>query len=102
MFDGFDWDSGNTGKAARHGLKIAEIEAFFTQELLVTDDRRHSSAEKRLIAVGRSTAGRPMFVAYTLRHKDGRLLIRVISARYAHTRELKAHEKLEEENPQDR
>ncbi len=100
QFDGFDWDSGNTRKASRHGLRLEEIEALFTRELLVTEDRRHSVDERRLIAVGRSTKDRPMFVAYTMRRRNGRLLIRVISARYAHARELNAYENLEE-NPED-
>jgi uncharacterized protein len=50
------------------------------------------TARDRLIAMGRNTQGRPMFVAFTIRIKEGRLLIRPITARYMHAKEVKAYE----------
>ena len=55
-------------------------------------DVRHSDLEDRLIAVGRNAMGRPMFVAFTIRAKEGRHLIRPISARYMHAKEARAYE----------
>lgn len=93
-YDGFDWDTGNIRKAQKHGLSLGEIEDFFAQELLVTEDKKHSGSEPRLIAAGMSRKKRPMFVAYTLRLKRERTLIRVISARYMHKKESELYENL--------
>jgi hypothetical protein len=38
-------------------------------------------------------AGRPLFVAFTLRTRDNRQLIRPISARFMHAKEIAAYEK---------
>jgi uncharacterized protein len=59
----------------------------------VAPDPKHSAEEDRLIAVGRTSAGRPLFVAFTLRTKAGRHLIRPVTARYMHAREAAAYEK---------
>lgn len=45
-----------------------------------------------MIAVGRTESGRPIFVAFTMRNKNGRYLIRPVSARYMHAKEIKAFE----------
>ncbi len=58
-------------------------------------DVRHSAGEVRLIAVGRNVAGRPMFVAFTIRTRQGRRLPRPISARYMHAKEIGAYGKAE-------
>jgi uncharacterized DUF497 family protein len=90
--DGFDWDAGNRAKCGRHGVPLAEIEALFAAEPLVAPDPAHSGDETRFIAVGRNAKGRPMFVAFTLRAHDGGRLIRPISARYMHAKEIKSYE----------
>jgi uncharacterized DUF497 family protein len=89
---GFDWDGGNRGKCARHGVSQAEIEALLRGNPRVAPDVRHSHQEDRFLAVGRDTSGRPMFVAFTFRVKAGRTLIRPISARYMHGKEIRAYE----------
>jgi len=90
---GFDWDEANREKCQIHGLSVSEIEAFFQQESIhVAPDIRHSQQEQRFIAIGKSTEQRPMFVAFTLREKDNTVLIRPISARYMHDREVKKYE----------
>jgi uncharacterized DUF497 family protein len=53
----------------------------------------HSAEEDRSIAVGKTISGRPLFVAFTMRTKLGRRLIRPVSARYMHAREAAAFEK---------
>jgi uncharacterized DUF497 family protein len=90
---GFDWDGGNRGKCQKHGVSIAEIEDLFTHSPRIAPDPRHSANEDRLIAVGRTNAGRPVFVAFTMRTKNKRRLIRSVTARYMHAQEIAAYEK---------
>lgn len=90
---GFDWDSGNHTKCQSHGVSIAEIEELFTHEVYVAPIPIRPDTEDRFIAIGRNRAGRPLFVAFTLRKKDDRQLIRPISARYMHAKEIAAYEK---------
>jgi uncharacterized protein len=90
---GFDWDDGNRTKCQRHGVSIAEIEALFVHGPSIAPDPKHSADEDRLIAVGKTNAGRPLFVAFTLRTKNSRRLIRPVTARYMHAREIAAYEK---------
>lgn len=89
---GFDWDDGNREKCRKHGVALAEIEELFALSPHVAPDDKHSQAEARFIAVGRGGAGRAMFVAYVLRERDGRTLIRPLSARYMHRKEVKRYE----------
>jgi uncharacterized DUF497 family protein len=91
--NGFDWDSGNRIKCQKHGVSIAEIEALFHHSPRVAPDPKHSATEDRLIAVGKAGTGRPLFVAFTMRTKEGRRLIRPVTARYMHAREIAAYEK---------
>ncbi len=91
--DGFDWDDGNRAKCQKHGVSIAEIEALFVHVPRVAPDPKHSADEDRLIAVGKTSAGRPLFVAFTMRTTSGRRLIRPVTARYMHAREIAAYEK---------
>jgi hypothetical protein len=90
---GFDWDGGNRAKCLKHGVSVPEIEALLSSDPLIAPDLKHSAAEDRLIAVGRNTSGRPLFVAFTLRTVGGKRLIRPVSARYMHTQEIDAYEK---------
>jgi uncharacterized DUF497 family protein len=92
-FDGFDWDRGNRGKYQKHGVSIGEIESLFHGTPLVGPDPKHSNMEGRFRAIGVSAQGRHLFVVFTWRRKRKRRLIRPISARYMHRKEVKAHEK---------
>jgi uncharacterized protein len=89
---GFDWDDGNREKCQKHGVSIAEIEALFMNAPRIAPDPKHSDDEDRMIAVGRTNAGRPVFVAFTIRTKNRRL-IRPVTARYMHAKEIAAYEK---------
>jgi hypothetical protein len=91
--DGFDWDDGNRTKCQKHGVSISQIEAVFTHDPQIAPDLRHSDEEDRLIAVGRSGTGRPLFVAFTIRTRNNRRLIRPVSARYMHAGEIASYEK---------
>ncbi len=79
--EGFQWDAGNDRKSAnKHGVSQGEAEqVFFNEPLLVVPDTRHSLAEPRFHALGRTDVARSLHVTFTLRD-EGRL-IRVISAR---------------------
>jgi len=92
-FDGFDWDNGNRAKCHKHGVSIAEIENLFDGTPIVAPDIQHSSKEQRFRAVGLTESNRYLFVVFTIRKKTETLLIRPISARYMHKKEVKAHEK---------
>jgi uncharacterized DUF497 family protein len=90
--DGFDWDAGNRDKCQKHGVSLAEIEAFLLKNPRVAPDLRHSGNEDRLMAVGRDSQGRAIFVVFTIRIRDGLRLIRPLSARYMHRKEIEGYE----------
>ncbi len=54
---------------------------------------KHSDEEDRLIATGRAANGRHIFVVFTLRERAGRTMLRPVSARYMHRREIMTYEK---------
>ncbi len=60
---------------------------------MILPDHTHSSAEERLRAIGRTTAGRYVFLVFTIRERDGKSYIRPISARYMHQKEIDSYEK---------
>ena len=86
-FDGFDWDAGNRDKCAKHGVSVGEIEATLSGSPIFAPDAAHSGAERRYIAAGRTPEGRAVFVAFTLRERDGAVLLRPVSARFMHAKE---------------
>lgn len=77
--EGFQWDAGNSGKIwEKHRVTLTECEElFFNRPLVVGEDEKHSDVEERLYALGQTDAGRPLFLAFSIRDR----LIRVISAR---------------------
>ena len=89
---GFDWDDGNGRKSAdKHDVSQAEAESvFFNDPLIVVEDARHSEAEPRLNALGKTTQNRLLHITFTLRQNG--TMIRVISAREMHRKERKAYE----------
>jgi uncharacterized protein len=87
----FEWDEGNSRKNEQHGVSMAEAEqVFFNSPLLVLPDPRHSEAELRFHALGKTSEGRRMHIAFTLR--DAGQFIRVISARDMHRKERVIYE----------
>jgi uncharacterized DUF497 family protein len=90
---GFDWDNGNWPKCASHGVSQAEIEAMFHGTPMVLPDRTGVGGETRLNAIGLNEAGRHLFVVFTIRHTGGVALIRPISARYMHQKEIDHYER---------
>jgi uncharacterized DUF497 family protein len=92
---GFDWDDANAHKNwERHRGTPEEAEdVFFHEPLVVHSDVRHSKGEKRHYALGQTSAGRRLFVVFTVRRK----LIRVISVRDMNRNETEMYERHEEE-----
>ena len=76
---GFDWDDGNATKNwEQHDVSGTECEqVFFNRPLIARRDTGHSDAEARFFVLGRTDAGRLLFVVFAIRREK----IRVISAR---------------------
>ena len=92
----FEWDHANSAKCQKHGLTLAAIESCFARPVLVLPDEDHSQREERLRAIGRDEGGRPIFIVFTVRTRGRQSVIRPISARYMHAKEIAHYEK---ENP---
>lgn len=86
----FEWDQWNIEKNLKHGLETSEIEeVFLGREKLLAIDHKHNQAELRFILIGRSQRNRWLYVVFTTRKEN----IRVIFARYMHQKEVKRYEK---------
>lgn len=90
---GFDWDEGNRTKCSSHGLSIDAIEDLFNGDIRIVADDAHSMSERRYVGVGRLANGRCVFVGFTFRTRDGRVLIRPITARFMRAKEMRRYEK---------
>jgi uncharacterized DUF497 family protein len=93
LFAGFEWDAANTDKCRSHGVSIREIEsALVSNTLVIMPDTKHSKDEDRYFAACRTVQGRDLFVVFTFRRVAGRKLLRPITARYMHRKEVKRYE----------
>lgn len=81
----FEWDKGNIDKSyQKHGVTPNEAEeAFLDDQTLILRDIKHSQREARYLLIGKTTEGKLLFVAFTLRGRT----IRIISARKANRKE---------------
>ncbi|PIY01652.1 MAG: hypothetical protein COZ23_02040 [Hydrogenophilales bacterium CG_4_10_14_3_um_filter_58_23] len=87
---GFDWDNGNWPKCGKHGVSKEEIEQVLMGTPAVMADPHPS--EPRMRAIGKTKAGRYVFLAFMLRLIDSRNMLRPISARYMHQKEVEHYE----------
>jgi len=89
---GFDWDKGNWSKNwLKHGVSIVECEqVFFNSPLVSGRDQKHSIGEDRHYALGKTDGGRLLFVVFTVRENN----IRVICARDMTKKEQEVYRKL--------
>ncbi len=88
---GFEWDDGNARKNEQHDVSASEAEqVFFNSPLLVLSDLKHSEAEPRFHALGKTHEGRRLHISFTLRNNGQ--YIRVISARDMHRKERMIYE----------
>ncbi len=94
--EGFLWDEGNSEKNwIKHKVTRLECEEiFFNLPLVISDDLKHSSIEKRYYALGKSKTERFLFISFTIRNN----FIRVISARNMNRKERKIYEEKIEKN----
>ena len=93
IFSGFNWDEANLKKCQKHGVTIEEVESVFSGTPPIGPDAGHSTAEARFLAIGTARSGRYVFLAFTWRERDGAKLIRPISARYMHAKEVQHYER---------
>lgn len=93
QISGFQWDEDNSTKCRKHGVSLAEIEFVLSHDFAVSPDVVHSETECRLQAIGQTEKGRYLFIVFTLRQHEEDTLIRPISARYMHKKEVAAYEK---------
>jgi uncharacterized protein len=98
---GFEWDDGNRNKCQKHGVPVLDIESAFSRTMAFFPDLAHSQNEQRYLAIGTTEQGRDLFVCFTLRQRNGKTLIRPVSARFMHRKEVEYYEKAIT-NPHDR
>jgi uncharacterized DUF497 family protein len=89
---GFDWDDGNWPKCAKHGVSKEEIEFVLMHDPMVLPDRLDGDVETRFNAIGRNATRRYLFIVFTIRSVAKERLIRPISARYMHQKEIEHYE----------
>ena len=87
---GLDWDDGNWPKCGKHGVSQAEIGEVFSGAPSVMPDPFPD--EPRMRAIGKTGAGRYVFLVFMLREIDGQTWLRPVSARYMHQREIMNYE----------
>ena len=87
---GFDWDDGNWPKCGKHGVSPEEIEQVLLGNPSVMLDPHPD--EPRMRAIGRTKAGRFVFLVFMLRQDDVKTLLRPISARFMHQKEIDHYE----------
>jgi len=88
----FEWDDGNKDKNwLKHGVNATEAEeAFFDADKKLARDVIHTTEhEKRLILLGKTRLERLLFVVFTIRDNN----IRIISARDVNRKEKPLYEK---------
>jgi uncharacterized DUF497 family protein len=86
----FDWDDGNWPKCGKHGVSRSEIEEVFKAAPAVMPDPHPN--EPRMRAIGKTLAGRYVFLVFMLREVSGETMLRPISARYMHQKEVDHYE----------
>ncbi|OGW39260.1 MAG: hypothetical protein A2Y97_01010 [Nitrospirae bacterium RBG_13_39_12] len=91
----FEWDEGNIKKNwARHRVSHIECEEiFFNRPIIVRKDEPHSTSEDRYFVLGKTDAGRLLFIVFTLRSNK----VRIISARDMNRKERKIYEETQED-----
>jgi len=85
----FQWDKGNIDKNwLAHRVSSFESEQiFFNVPLIAYEDTEHSQSEKRYYALGKTDADRFLFIVFTIRKKQ----IRIISARDMNEKERQVY-----------
>jgi hypothetical protein len=87
---GFDWDDGNWPKCGKHGVSRAEIEEVLLNTPAVMPDPHPE--EPRMRAIGKTSAGRYVFLVFMIRQFNDQFFLRPISARFMHQKEIDHYE----------
>jgi uncharacterized DUF497 family protein len=90
---GFDWDDGNREKCKSHGVSLEEVESVFINQPRIFPNIKHNADEERYHAVGRTHDRRYTYVVFTFRESLEGKVIRPISARFMHKKEIDHYEK---------
>ena len=87
----FQWDKGNIDKnQLKHEVYNEEAEeVFFDKHRFIFKDNVHPGHEERFRILGKTKAGRLLFVVFTKRRRK----IRIISARDINRKEVAIYEK---------
>jgi hypothetical protein len=90
----FDWDLRKAQSNRRkHGVSFEEAAtAFLDPDGLDGEDLDHSDSEPRRLRLAKSSLGRVLLIAYTIRSKNDEETTRIISARRASRKERKRYE----------
>lgn len=88
-FVGFDWDDGNWPKCGKHGVSKEEIEELLLSSPSLFEDP--FQPESRFRAIGIIHSGKYVYVVFCFRTKNNNKLIRPISARYMHKKEIERY-----------
>ena len=89
----FEWDPKKaSANEKKHGVSFEEAKSvFYDERARLISDPDHSEGEDRFILLGLSHSLRVILVCHCYRSKGN--VIRIISARKASNRELKAYER---------
>ncbi len=87
---GLEWDAGNWPKCGKHGVSQAEIVEVLSGTPAVMPDPFPD--EPRMRAIGRTEAGRYVFLVFMLREIEAQTWLRPVSARYMHQKEIQRYE----------
>jgi uncharacterized DUF497 family protein len=87
---GFDWDEGNWPKCGKHGVSREDIEQVLLGTPAVMPDPHPD--EPRMRAIGKTAAGRYVFLVFMPRKVGRQTMLRPISARYMHQKEIDHYE----------
>jgi hypothetical protein len=87
----FNWDQHNLKKNwIKHQVEAKEAEeVFYNTKLTILKDKFHSQTENRYIALGKTNRNRKLYIVFTLRNNQ----IRIISARDQSRKERNLYEK---------
>lgn len=90
----FDWDSRKAkSNELKHGITFEEAAtAFLDPAGLDGEDLDHSNIEARRLRLAKSSLGRVLVIAYTIRSRENEEQTRIISARRASRKERNKYE----------
>jgi uncharacterized protein len=90
----FDWDPRKAKSNRRkHAVSFEEASTAFLDPVgLDGEDVEHSESEERRLRLAKSSLGRILVIAYTMRRRDDEEITRIINARRASRKERKRYE----------